>query len=147
MPPESARQGLTLIELLLTIAILAILASIAIIVLNPPKGAPEVRDARRLQHATSILDAVYRYANDHDGLPPGIPLGEPGEICRFRKTCNGIPGAVHLDVLMEGYLTVIPIDPGVSRGEGTGYFIVQSSGGLVTVSAPSAEGGEIRTTR
>jgi len=141
------RPGLTLIELLLVVGILAILASIVIIALNPPSGMPESRDVQRHKDVRDILNAVYLYAADKDELPAGIPTGTPGEICKENEDCSRIEDAVHLDILVDEYLDTIPMDPGLPSDDGTDYFIILAENGELTVSAPEAEIEEIRVSR
>jgi prepilin-type N-terminal cleavage/methylation domain-containing protein len=134
------RRGFTLIELLLVIGIIAILASIVIVAINPTKQLGDARDAQRRSDVNTILNAVYQYAIDNSGnLPTGIPTGSPSEICSTgAATCVG----VDLDVLTGSYLVRIPVDPQTTTGTGTNYFIVQDANGRITVSAPGTEQAE-----
>ena len=134
------RRGFTLIELLLVIGIIAILASIVIVAINPTKQLGDARDAQRRSDVNTVLNAVYQYAIDNNGnLPAGIPTTTAGEICVTATTdCDG--GGVDLDVLTGSYLVKIPVDPSApSTATGTDYMIVQDANGRITVSAPSAE--------
>lgn len=140
------RRGFTLIELLLVIGIIAILASIVIVAINPTKQLGDARDAQRRSDVNTILNAVYQYAIDNNGnLPNTIPTGTAEEICATAAaTCAG----VDLDVLTGSYLVSIPADPQVTSGTGTNYYIVQDANGRITVSAPGVEqAGTISVTR
>lgn len=137
-----ARRGFTLIELLLVIGIIAILASIVIVAINPTKQLGDARDAQRRSDVNTILNAVYQYAIDNNGnLPSDIPEGtdpetDSDQICATGQTCGG----VSLDVLTGSYLVSIPLDPSVaSSSSGTNYYIMQDANGRITVSAPGAE--------
>lgn len=137
-----ARRGFTLIELLLVIGIIAILASIVIVAINPTKQLGDARDAQRRSDVNTILNAVYQYAIDNNGnLPSNIPTGtdpttDSDQICATGQTCGG----VSLDVLTGSYLVSIPLDPSVaSSSSGTNYYIMQDANGRITVSAPGAE--------
>lgn len=134
---SSSRRGFTLIELLLVIGIIAILASIVIIAINPTKQLGSARDAQRRSDVNTILNAVYQYSIDNNGnLPTTIPA-TAGEICRYNATgCTG----VDLDVLVGNYLVSIPTDPKApATGTGTLYTILQDTNKRITVAAPQAE--------
>lgn len=140
-------RGITLIEILLAVGILAILVSIILIAINPGVHVSIMRDVQRREDVESMLGAVLQYAVDHDGeLPPGIPLGEKKEVCQFREEqCEGIS----LDILVnENYLKKIPVDPSWEGESGTHYFMMRATDGEITVFAPGAEGAErIEVTR
>ena len=161
------RSGFTLIELLLVIGIIAILAAIVIVAINPTKQLADARNAQRRSDVATILNAVYQYAIDNNGsLPSGIPSGAANtrEICRTlaeKKCITASPvtglawGRVNLDVLTGSYLTQLPQDPrspgtsaSVHAQSGSYYFIYQAAGGRVTVTASGAElGTSISVTR
>ena len=137
----SLRKGFTLIELLLVIGIIAILASIVIVAINPTKQLGDARNAQRKSDVNTILSAVYQYAIDNDGnLPGAIPTGTAVEICATGGTdCDA---AINLDVLTGSYLVRMPRDPQAASATGTNYWIVEGSNGRITVSAPGAEQGQ-----
>ncbi len=134
-----SRRGFTLIELLLVIGIIAILASIVIVAINPTKQLGDARDAQRRSDVNTILNAVYQYAIDNNGtLPSGIPTTTALTICKASVApCNA---GVNLRVLTGAYLVSIPADPQApAAGTGTNYTIVQDANGRITVAAPGAE--------
>ena len=132
----SFRKGFTLIELLLVIGIIAILASIVIVAINPTKQLGDARNAQRKSDVNTILSAVYQYAIDNDGnLPSGISTTN-SEICATGATdCDA---AIDLDVLTGSYLVRIPRDPQAATATGTNYWIQEGANGRITVSAPGA---------
>lgn len=136
------RKGFTLIELLLVIGIIAILAAIVIVAINPTKQLGNARDAQRRSDVNTILNAVYQYAIDNNGtMPAGIPTGTALEVC-VTSSASGSTQCnlgVDLDVLTGSYLVRIPSDP-QATGTGTDYFIVRdATTNRITVSAPEAE--------
>ena len=154
----TARKGFTLIELLLVIGIIAILAAVVIVAINPTKQLADARNAQRRTDVNTVLNAVYQYAIDHNGsIPDGIPTGSatPYEICKTlagkkcvtTATVTGVPwGRVNLDVLTGSYVTQVPQDPRYPDTSATAhvqsgsyYFIYQTTGGRVTVTASGAE--------
>lgn len=139
---KRSSKGFTLIELLLVIGIIAILASIVIVAINPTKQMGNARDAQRRSDVNTILNAVYQYSIDHNGsMPSTIPVIS-------EQICNTTPGCtapmVNLNALTGSYLVNLPSDP--SRGStatnthGTYYFIMQdASTHRVTVTASGTE--------
>lgn len=137
--------GFTLLEVLLVVALIAILAGIVIIAINPGKQLADARNAQRRVDVNTILNAVYQYTLDNNGTLPTIPTGTcalvaGNQVCKAAATGTCSAG-VALTVLTasEKYITAIPVDPSVSSADGTGYYISKSANGRVTVCAPSAE--------
>jgi len=135
----AGRQGFTLIELLLVIGIIAILASIVIVAINPTKQLGDARDAQRRSDVSSILNAVYQYSIDNSGdLPSGITTSAT-EICMsgVNVVCGSL---VNLNVLTGAYLVALPHDPQAPAGVSTSYTIMKdATTKRVTVAAPLAE--------
>ncbi len=58
---SSSKKGFTLLELLIVIAIMAVLAAVAIFVLNPAETLRETRDAQRVSDLATMKTAVALY--------------------------------------------------------------------------------------
>lgn len=137
---RKVRDAFTLVELLLSIAIVAVLASIIIVAINPQKQIKDARNAQRRSDVNTILNAVYQYMLDNEGQPPTDITAVATEICKTGSaSCvNG----VNLNTLTGAYLTAIPSDPVADvTGTGTDYFIYQDEFGRITITAPNAELG------
>lgn len=143
MSSAQTRRGFTLIELLLVIGIIAILASIVIVAINPTKQLNDARNAQRRSDVNTILNAVYQYAIDNNGsTPTDITTTRKGVCVTGAASCvNG----VDLDALTGSYLVSIPSDPSITTGTGAGYFIVEDANGRITVDAPNAQNSETIT--
>lgn len=147
------KNGFTLIEVLLVIAILAILASIVIIAINPGKQFAAARDAQRQSDVFSIMNALHQYALDNEGAFPDSVTIDEGEICVTDSvSCVSL---IDLSPLTDDqtYLVEMPMDPQCPTSSancsenGTGYFVGLTSSGRVTVTAYGAENGDISVTR
>ena len=136
-------RGFTLIELLLVIGIIAILASIVIVAINPTKQMGDARNAQRRSDVNTILNAIYQYAIDNKGVLPGClgtnpaPVG-PQHVC-ISATCTDVTDSCNLHTsLVSTYIVGIPTDPSGATGNDSNYTVAVASG-RITVAAPKAE--------
>lgn len=134
----SLRRGFTLIEILLVVAAIAILAGIVILAINPGKQLGETRNAQRRADVNTIMNATYQYTIDNSGTLPATITTVSTEICKTGGVCTGL---IDLGVLTanEKYLTSMPFDPTSGSANGTGYNIMKSANGRITVSSTHAE--------
>lgn len=171
------QAGFTLLEILLVVGIIAILAGIVILAINPTKQLGDTRNAQRRSDVLTILNAVYQFSIDHNGkLPTDNPEGtgttilvestkddscvEDGsdisstDIARNDEDGAVVDGTIDLwpalvqDVASTTYLVSIPTDPTTEDDASSGYNIFTTASGRVTVCAPLAENDtEISVTR
>lgn len=137
-------EGLTLIEMLMVVSLIAILMSIIIIAINPVRHFAEAKNAQRWSNVNAILNAVYQYSVDHDGAFPAPFSAVATEICKTGTApaiCSA-NGLLDLSLLTPTYVVSLPVDPAELPGFGTGYLIATSTGNRVIVSAPHAEEGD-----
>ncbi|HEX9679693.1 MAG TPA: type II secretion system protein, partial [Candidatus Saccharimonadales bacterium] len=64
------RSGFTLIELLIVIGIIAVLAGIIYVAIDPARRLGEARDAERWGSVNAVLNAVLKYTVDNGGTLP-----------------------------------------------------------------------------
>lgn len=137
----SIKRGFSLLEVLLVVAIIAILAGIVIFAINPTKQLGDSRNSNRRADVNTILNAVYQYALDNRGTLPTAVSTSPLYICQTATTsCAGLATLTELTA-SEKYLVSLPIDPSYASGSTstTGYRIYKSANNRVTVDAPFAE--------
>ncbi len=142
---QKSREGFTLLEILLVVAAIAILAGIVILAINPGKQLADTRNAQRRSDVNTILNAIYQYVIDNSGTVPAAinqavacDNTAANQLCKTGGTCTGITDLSALTTNQK-YLTSTPLDPTGSSANGTGYFVVKSANGRITVCAPSAE--------
>lgn len=133
-------RGFTLIEVLLVVVIIAILAGIVIIAVNPARQIAQTNNAQRDNDVRAILDSVHQYSIDNRGVIPATITAT--------ATVVG-SGAGQIDLcsdLVPTYIAAMPYDPtttGASYTDctsyNTGYTIAVDANGRVTVAAPGAE--------
>jgi type IV pilus assembly protein PilA len=148
MSIRSLRRGFTLIELLLVIGIIAILAAIVIVAINPTKQLADARNAQRRSDVNTILNAVYQYSIDNNGTIPTTITTVVNDVCDG-TTCT-LP-LVDLGVLTVNakYLVSIPKDPH-AVSPSAGYQISRDVNSRITVSVPTTlqeNGAAISVTR
>ncbi len=138
---KNKNSGFTLIEMLLVVALIAVLVGIVIIAINPNKQLGDARNAVREVNLSTIADSVYQYMIDGNG-PPALPITSTStEICQTDAlTCVGMIDMTPI-TLKRKYLTSMPVDPLVRQGNGTGYFIHREDNRIL-LEAPYAEQGK-----
>jgi prepilin-type N-terminal cleavage/methylation domain-containing protein len=135
---SSYKKGFTLIEILLVVAAIAILSGIVIFAVNPNKQLGGARNAQRQADVNTILNAIYQYTIDNNGVLPASITTTDTEICATGGVCTGY---IDLSVLTasETYLTSIPRDPLITAANRTGYNVRKSANGRVIIYSTEAE--------
>lgn len=142
--------GFTLIELLLVVGIIATLAVVVFVALDPAKRFADARDAKRTTDVETILSAVNQYVVDHKGaFPNGLDhderqIGTSGDNCSISSGgCSTTSSAcidLNKDDQIAKYLKEIPTDPDGGTAEMTKYTIGLDSNNIITIKACGAEG-------
>lgn len=106
------RRAFTLIELLIVVAIVAILAAIAIP--NFLEASARSKVSRSLADIATLTTALETYAVDNNRYPPHSELLETG-VYQFPATAGGLPTVDLLPPALLttpiAYLSSLPVDP------------------------------------
>lgn len=144
-------RGFTLIEILVVIGIIAILAAVVIVAINPARQFAQARNSQRVSNISAILNAVGQRMADHKGLfrePTETECTAAMDITTATSTIGNSGTAIEGPLvnlrpcLVPTYMAELPVDPSVglpfSGGNyNTAYTIVKDSvTGRVTVAAP-----------
>lgn len=156
--------GFTLIELLLVIGLIAILAAIVIVAVNPSQQLAKSRNVQRQQDITTILNAFYQYAIEHSGRFQDVSVSIPADCtiplmpATARKVCLstvsntacdfGLPGdgdgCAYSATLAPTYVVGVPNDPQDTRGgaddQQVDYsMVISTTGNRLVVFADNTE--------
>jgi len=90
---HKSESGFTLVEILIVIGVMAIIAVILYLIVDPKLRFAESRNSRRQAEIKAISDAVGMYIVDHNSYPPGIDdsvkmIGKAGSGCE--ATCGRV---------------------------------------------------------
>lgn len=134
------KSGFTLIEILITMAIIAILAAVVIIAINPARQFATARNTQRWTAVNSILNGVHQNIIDNHGTW-NCAVALPATATVIKET-----GGVDIcSCLVATYLAALSYDPKTGSYTDcstydTGYTIFQdATTGRITVAAPQAE--------
>lgn len=153
-------KGFTLIEILLVVAILAILLVVVFASLNPAQRLEDTRDARRWNDVNQVLTSLHECIIDNDAVLAscGVDgLATDGTVYEIVDAavgaapagciiCGGAANCVDLETDLQGtYLGSLPKDPGGGTGGTpaaghTHYCLTVNAAGIYTVSAANYEG-------
>jgi prepilin-type N-terminal cleavage/methylation domain-containing protein len=148
-------KGFTLIELIIVIAVIALLAAATFVAINPAKRVGDAQDAQRWQDATAIADAYQAYLADYAGNLPtttlpyatGITLSiattsaganssSAAANCVASTAANGANKYIDLSALVTGgYIGQIPTNPSYTSTASSGYYFMREASGRLIIGA------------
>jgi type IV pilus assembly protein PilA len=143
------QKGFTLIEILVVIGIIAILAAVVIVALNPARQFAQARNTQRSSNVNTLLNAVSQRMADSRGLWSSTCGTATVTLPTTPSVIGSGSGNINLSpCIVPTYVSVMVTDPSVGTEASTGYRISKDSNSRITVSAPYAElGAAISVTR
>lgn len=141
--PAMHHYRFTVIEILIIAGTIAALAGGVVVVLNPSKQFAQARNTHRQANVSALVQAIDQRIADHHGTwDPHCGTAMvtlPSTVTAIGSETSG----VNLEpCLVTGYLASMVTDPSVGTDSWTGYTLLRTANGHVTVTAPYAELGE-----
>ena len=143
---NKTQSGFTLLEVLMVIGILAILAAVVLVAINPARQFKIARDSQRNANISTLLNAIGQNLTDHGGIftCEGVVKALP-----TAKSTISNAGFDIAPCLVPDYISVLPFDPSKDSAHyttevdyNTGYYIQTDDEGRVTILAD----GEVAST-
>ena len=158
---KTFRSGFSLIELIIVIALIAIIAAAVFVAIDPARRINAARNSTRWADTTAILEAVKKYQADNEGSFPATAvaldndaatsqlIGGSVGTCGGTASCAVLPtselattncGITGFSTDLRPYLKSLPFDGKTGTGGNTRYYINKDAYGILTVGACDAEG-------
>ena len=149
------KKGFTLIEILIVIGLIAVLAGVLIVALNPARQFSQARNAQRWNNIDTIISSIIGNTPDNKGtftcaagvIPTtAAVMGDP----------TSVPGGYNIGpCLVPTFAASLPVDPSATGAHWTsatdynsGYSVVRdATSGRITVSAVGELNENISMTR
>ncbi len=149
------KRGFTLIEILVVIGIIAVLAAVVLVAINPSRQFKLARDSQRVSNVNALLNTISQNIAEHKGVfycgTSPLALPTTPTIVRSATSSGGIDLA---PCVVPAYISTLPFDPSApgarftSLGDyDTQYVIYQDAQGRVTASSTGEMTPSISVTR
>lgn len=143
---RSAQKGFTLLELLIVMALIAILVGIALAALNPGRQFANARNSTRYAHVTVISNAISANMAENNGVFTCAAGALPAAATTMADATSVPTGYNIASCLVTEYMSTMPYDPSATGAHwtseadyNTGYTISEDASDRITIAAPGAE--------
>lgn len=149
----SKKKGFTLIEILVVIGIIAVLAAVVLVAINPSRQFKLARDSQRVSNVNALLNSISQNMAEHKGIFTcgTTPLPVPTVPTIVKSGSGGFDLA---PCVVPTYVSSLPYDPSASGAHYTSvtdydtqYFVSQDADGRVTASSTGEITPSISVTR
>ena len=152
-------KGFTMVELLIVIGVIAVLAALAFVALNPLARFQDSRNAQRWTDVNAIIGAIKLHQVDNEGnfldtiqavsedsrYQIGTEESDCADSCLTPTVVLEDECIDFTELADEGYLASVPIDPTYRNtdysGAETRYYFMLHSSGAIEVGACMEEDG------
>ncbi len=140
------QKAFTLIEILIVIGLIAVLAGVLIVALNPARQFSQARNAQRWNNIDTIMGAIVANTTDNKGT-----FNCATAIPTTATNMSSAVGDYNIGpCLVSIYAASLPVDPSAAGAHwtgiddyNTGYTVARdATTGRITIAAPGAELGE-----
>ena len=150
------RTGFTLIEVLVVIGIIAVLAAVVLVAVNPARQFKLARDSQRTSNVNALLNAIHQHMAEHRGIFTcnSVAKAIPSTSTLVRDSVGGSGAGDIAGCLVADYISSLPYDPIITGAHyatttdyNTGYEIFRDTNGRITASSTGELTATISVTR